>query len=59
MPFKIGKCVFCVIARMNRKFGSIGCSFKFLLKVGVVSLQSKNTKNAKSKVRFKQLSLAL
>jgi hypothetical protein len=43
----------------------IGCSFNFILKVGVeesivnaplVSLQSENTKNAKSKVRFKQLS---
>jgi hypothetical protein len=42
----------------------IGCSFKFLLKVGVeesivnaplVSLQSKNTNNAESEVRFKQL----
>jgi hypothetical protein len=42
----------------------IGCSFKCLLKVGVkesivnapfVSLQSKNTNNAKSGVRFKQL----
>jgi hypothetical protein len=40
----------------------IGCSFKFLLKVEVevsivnaplVSLQSKNTNNAKSEVRFK------
>jgi hypothetical protein len=39
------------------------CSFNFLLEVGVeesivnaplVSLQSKNTNNAKSKVRFKQ-----
>jgi hypothetical protein len=43
---------------------SIGCSFKFLLNVGVeelivnaplVSLQSKNTNNEKSEVRFKQL----
>jgi hypothetical protein len=43
----------------------IGCSFKFIVKVGVeesivnaplVSLQSKNTNNAKSEVRFKQLS---
>jgi hypothetical protein len=43
---------------------SIGCSFKFILKVGVeesivnaplVSLQSKNTNNAKRDVRFKQL----
>jgi hypothetical protein len=42
--------------------GNIGCSFKFLLKAGleesivnapVVSLQSKNTNNAKSEVRFK------
>jgi hypothetical protein len=42
----------------------IGCSFKFVLKVGVeesvvnaplVSLQSKNTNNAKDEVRFKQL----
>jgi hypothetical protein len=42
----------------------IGCSFKFLLKVGVeesivnaplVSVQSKPTNNAKSEVRFKQL----
>jgi hypothetical protein len=40
------------------------CSFKFILKVGVeesivnaplVSLPSKNTNNAKSEVRFKQL----
>jgi hypothetical protein len=40
------------------------CSFKFILKVGVedsivnasvVRLQSKNTNNAKSEVRFKQL----
>jgi hypothetical protein len=37
----------------------IGCSFKFLLKVGVeesimdAPLQSKNTNNAKSEVRFK------
>jgi hypothetical protein len=40
----------------------IGCSFKFLLKVGaeewivnapLVGLQSKNTNNAKSEVRFK------
>jgi hypothetical protein len=46
------------------KVPSIGCSFKFLLEVGVeesfvnaplVSLQSKNTNNAKSEVRFKQL----
>jgi hypothetical protein len=41
-------------------FGDIvGCSFKFILKVGVeesiVSLQSKNTNNAKSEVRFKHL----
>jgi hypothetical protein len=43
---------------------SIGCSFKFILKVGVeestvnaplVCLQSKKTNNAKSEVRFKQL----
>jgi hypothetical protein len=43
---------------------NIGYSFKFLLKVGVeesivnaplVSLQSKNTNNTKSEVRFKQL----
>jgi hypothetical protein len=42
----------------------IGCSLKFLLKVGLkesivnaplVSLQSKNANNAKSEVRFKQL----
>jgi hypothetical protein len=42
----------------------IGCSLKFLLKFGVeesivntplISLQSKNTNNAKSEVRFKQL----
>jgi hypothetical protein len=42
----------------------IGCSFKCILKVGVeesivnaplVSLQCKNTKNAKSEVSFKQL----
>jgi hypothetical protein len=42
----------------------IGCSFKCILKVGVeesimntplLSLQSKNTNNAKSEVRFKQL----
>jgi hypothetical protein len=42
----------------------IGCLFKFLFKVGVegsivngplVSLQSKNTNNAKSEVRLKQL----
>jgi hypothetical protein len=41
-----------------------GCSFKFILKVGaeesivkapLVSLQSKNTDNAKSEVRFKQM----
>jgi hypothetical protein len=40
---------------------NIGCSFKFILKVGVeesivnaplVSLQSKNTNNAESEVRF-------
>jgi hypothetical protein len=41
-------------------FGDIvECSFKFILKVGVeesiVSLQSKNTNNAKSEVRFKHL----
>jgi hypothetical protein len=45
-------------------FHYIGCSFKFVLKVGVeesivnaplVSLQSKNTNNSKSEVRFKQL----
>jgi hypothetical protein len=45
-------------------FINIGCSFKFILKVGaeksivnapLVSLQSKNTHNAKSEVRFKQL----
>jgi hypothetical protein len=43
---------------------SIGCSFKFLLKVDVeesiinaplVSLHSKNTNNAKNEVRFKHL----
>jgi hypothetical protein len=43
---------------------SIGCSFKFILKVGVeksivnaplVSLYTKNINNAKSEVRFKQL----
>jgi hypothetical protein len=43
---------------------SIGCSFKFFLKVGVeesivnapfVSLRSKNTNNGKSGVTFKQL----
>jgi hypothetical protein len=43
---------------------NIGCSFKFFLKVGVedsivnaplVTLQSKNTTNAKSEVGFKQL----
>jgi hypothetical protein len=42
----------------------MGCSFNFILKVGVeesivnapfVTLQSKNTNNAKSKVRLKQL----
>jgi hypothetical protein len=42
----------------------MGCSSKFLLKVGVeesivnaplVSRQSENTNNAKSEVRFKQL----
>jgi hypothetical protein len=42
----------------------IGCSFKFVLKVGVeesivnaplVSLHPKNTNNAKSEVTFKQL----
>jgi hypothetical protein len=42
----------------------IGCSFKFILKVGVeesivnaplVSLQNKNKNNAKSEVKFKQL----
>jgi hypothetical protein len=42
----------------------IGCSFKFILKICIeesivneplVSLQSKNTNNAKSEVRFKQL----
>jgi hypothetical protein len=42
----------------------IGCSFKFILKIGVeesivnaplVILQNKNTNNAKSEVRFKQL----
>jgi hypothetical protein len=42
----------------------IGCSFKFILKVGIeesivnallVPLHSKNTNNAKSEVRFKQL----
>jgi hypothetical protein len=42
----------------------IGCSFKFILKVGIeesivnaplVSGQSKNTNNAKSEVRLKQL----
>jgi hypothetical protein len=42
----------------------MGGSFKFLLRVGVeesvvnaplLNLQSKNTNNAKSKVRFKQL----
>jgi hypothetical protein len=42
----------------------IGCSFKFILKVGVeesivnapfVSLQNKNTNNTKSEVRFKHL----
>jgi hypothetical protein len=45
-------------------FNFIGCSFKFLLEVGVdesivnallVCLQSKNTNNVKSEVRFKQL----
>jgi hypothetical protein len=45
-------------------FHYIGCSFKFILKVGIeesivnaplVSLQSKNTNNSKSEVRFKQL----
>jgi hypothetical protein len=43
---------------------SIGCSFKFLLKVGVeesivnaplISLYSKSTDNTESEVRFKQL----
>jgi hypothetical protein len=43
---------------------NIGCSFKFILKVGVEEsivnapffrLQSKNANNAKSEVRFKQL----
>jgi hypothetical protein len=43
---------------------NIGCSFKFILKVGVeesivnaplVNLQSKKINNAKSEVRFKQL----
>jgi hypothetical protein len=42
----------------------MGCSFKFILIVGVeesivnaplVSLQNKNTNNAKSEVRFKEL----
>jgi hypothetical protein len=42
----------------------MGCSFKFILKVGVeesivnapyVSVQSKNTNNTKSEVSFKQL----
>jgi hypothetical protein len=37
----------------------VGCSFKFILKVvveeSIVSLQSKNTNNAKSEVRFKPL----
>jgi hypothetical protein len=42
----------------------VGCSFKFLLKVGLeesvvnaplVNLHSKNTNNAKSEVKFKQL----
>jgi hypothetical protein len=50
--------------KLTDNVSSIGCSFKFLLKVGVeeaivnaplVSLQSKNTNNAKSEVRFKQL----
>jgi hypothetical protein len=40
---------------------NIGCSFKFLFKIGVeesivnISLQSKNTNNARNEVRFKQL----
>jgi hypothetical protein len=47
-----------------KHYENIVCSFKFLLKVAVqesivnaplVSLQSKNTSNAKSEVRFKQL----
>jgi hypothetical protein len=37
----------------------VGCSFKFILKVvveeSIISLQSKNTNNAKSEVRFKHL----
>jgi hypothetical protein len=45
-------------------YSSIGCSFKFISKVGVgetivntplVHLQSKNTNNEKSEVRFRQL----
>jgi hypothetical protein len=45
-------------------FENIGCSFKFILKVSVeelivnaplVNLQSKNTNNAKSEVKFKPL----
>jgi hypothetical protein len=47
------------------KYKYIGCSFKSILKVDdeelivnapLVSLQSKDTNNAKSEVRFKQLS---
>jgi hypothetical protein len=52
----------CIIA--NKYTTNIGCSFKFILKVGVeesivnaplVSLHMKNTNNTKSEVRFKQL----
>jgi hypothetical protein len=50
--------------KMRLVFFCVGCSFTFILKVGVeesivnaphVSLKSKNTNNAKSEVRFKQL----
>jgi hypothetical protein len=39
-------------------FAYTGCSFKFILKIGVenaplIRLQSKTTNNAKSEVRFK------
>jgi hypothetical protein len=55
----------CLIWFQSEEGGdSIGCSFKFILKVGVeelivnepiVCVQSKNTNNPKSEVRFKQL----
>jgi hypothetical protein len=61
--YKYGRC--CDIRHCKKiSFHYIGCSFKFILKVGVeesimnaplVSLQNKNTNNSKSEVRFKQL----